>query len=195
MICMAKKYEFKPDKPRLGFFSKLVLTQTQRKTLLKWLLYALALLALSVLQDVLLCRVRIFGATTELVPCGIFLICLAEGMESGSVFSLIAACLYLFSGTAAGYYSIVFITALAVFVTYFRQAFLKKGFAAAMVCTAVAMIVYEMLVFVIGLFLGLTTLPRIGGFFLTAVMTIILAPALYPVVRSISTIGGQAWKE
>ena len=195
MIEMAKKSEFKPDKPRLGFFSKLFLTQKQRKTLLKWLLYALVLLILSVVQDVLLCRVRIFGATTELVVCGIFLICLAEGLESGSVFTLIASCLYLFSGTAAGVYSIVFITVLAVAVTLFRQAYLKKSFLAAMLCTVFAVTVYEILVFLTGAFLGMTTLSRIGGFFLTAVMTNLVAPALYPVVRAISTIGGQEWKE
>lgn len=195
MIVMARKYEFKPDKPRLGFFSKLFLTQKQRKTLLKWLLYALFLVALSVVQDVLLCRVRIFGATTELVPCGIFLVCLAEGLEGGSVFALIASGLYLFSGTAAGYYSIPLITTLAVAVTFFRQAYLRKGFLASMLCTVFAVTVYEMLIFFIGAFLGLTRLSRIGGFFLTAVMTNVVAPALYPVVRAISAIGGQEWKE
>ena len=192
---MARKYEFKPDKPRLGFFNKLFLTQQQRKTLLKWLLYALVLLMLSVVQDVLLCRVRIFGATTELVPCGIFLICLAEGLEGGSVFALVASCLYLFSGTAAGYYSITFITALAVAVTFFRQAWLIKGFLANILCAVFAVTVYEMLAFFVGAFLGLTPLSRIGGFFLTAMMTNLFAPAIYPVVRAISTIGGQEWKE
>ena len=73
---MAKRNEFKPDKPRSGVLSKLFLTQLQRRSLLKWGIYALLLLVLSVVQDVLLCRVRLFGATTELVPCTIFLICL-----------------------------------------------------------------------------------------------------------------------
>lgn len=192
---MAKKYEFKPDKPQTGILSKLFLTQKQRKALLKWALYGLTLLVLSVLQDVILCRFRLFGATTELVPCGIFLICVLEGMEAGSVFSLCASCAYLFSGTAAGYYSIVFITALGVGVTWFRQSFLRKGFSAAMLCTAAAMIVYELLVFFIGLFLGMTTLGRFGAFFLTAVMSLAAAPILYPIVNAISTIGGEAWKE
>ena len=192
---MAKKYEFKPDKPQTGILSKLFLTQKQRETLLKWMLYSLVLLVLSVLQDVILCRFRLFGATTELVPCGIFLICLLEGLEKGSVFSLCASCLYLFSGSAAGYYSIIFITALGVGVTWFRQSYLRKGFSAAMLCTAAAMLVYELAVFAIGLFLSMTTLGRIGSFCLTAVMTLVAAPVLYPVVNAISTIGGEAWKE
>jgi len=192
---MARKYEFKPDKPISGVFSKLYLTKKQRKSVLKWSMYSLVLLVLSVLQDVLLCRFRLFGATTELVPCGIFLICLTEGLEKGSVFSLCASCIYLFSGSAAGNYSIVFITALSVAVTFFRQGFLQKGFSAAMLCTATAMLLYELAVFFIGLFLGMTTFGRIGTHLLTALLTLVVAPALYPVTQIISTIGGEGWKE
>ncbi len=192
---MAKRNEFKPDKPRSGLLDKLILTKKQQRSVLRWGLYSLLLLFLSVLQDVLLCRVRLFGATTELVPCGIFLICLTEGLEKGSMFSLIAACLYLFSGTAAGNYSIVFITALSIGITLFRQSFLQKGFNATMLCTAVAMLVYELAIFLIGIFFGMTTLGRIGGHLLTGVMTLVAAPILYPIVTAISTIGGEAWKE
>ena len=192
---MAKKYEFRPDKPRSGFFSKLYLTQKQRRAVLKWTLYTLVLLVLSVVQDVLLCRIRIFGATTELVPCGIFLICVFEGMESGSVFSLVASMGYLFSGSAAGNYSIVFITALAVAVTYFRQSYLQRGVGATVLCVFAAMLVYELAVFAIGLFLGLTTASRVGVFCLTALLSLLAIPVLYPILTSISTIGGEAWKE
>lgn len=195
MKSMAKKYEFKPDKPRSGLLSKLFLTQSQRKILLKWTLYALVLLGLSVLQDVLLCNVRLFGATTELVPCGIFLICLAEGSERGSIFTLVAACLYLFSGTAAGYYCIVFIPVYGLVVTCLRQAFLQKSMACTMLCVSVAMVFYELSVFFMGLFLSMTTFGRIGGFLLTALMTLVFAPIIYPIIRSISNIGGEAWKE
>lgn len=190
-----KKNEFKPDKPRSGILSKLFLTQKQRASLLKWTLYGLTLIILSVVQDVLLSRWRLFGATTELVPCGIFLICLTEGMESGSVFSLVASCAYLFSGSAAGNHAIVFITVLSVLVTFFRQSFLRKGFGASMLCVSAATTLYQLAVFFIALFLDMTTLSRIGSHLLTAVMTLLFAPVLYPVVVRISTIGGEAWKE
>lgn len=192
---MARKYEFKPDKPYSGFFEKLYLTRKQRKSLLKWALYALVLLVLGVLQDVILCRFRLFGATTELVPCAIFLICLLEGAESGSVFSLVASLLYLFSSTAPGAYAMVIITALAVFTCIFRQAYLQKGFGAAMLCTGAAMVLYELLVFAIGLFLGLTHLGRAGAFLLTAALSMVAAPVLYPLFLSIESIGGETWKE
>ena len=40
---MAKKYEFKPDKPYSGFFEKLILTRLQQRNVLRWVLYALVL--------------------------------------------------------------------------------------------------------------------------------------------------------
>ena len=192
---MAKKDEFKPDKPRSGLLDKLILTRLQQRSVLRWGLYALFLVVLSILQDVLLCRFRIFGATTELVPCGIFLICLAEGLEKGSIFCLIASCVYLFSGTAAGNYVIVFITALSLGVTWFRQSYLQKGFYATMLCVGVAMPVYMLATFFFGLFFGQTTFGRIGTHFLTAIMTLILSPVMYLIVNAIHAIGGDAWKE
>lgn len=192
---MAKKYEFKPDKPQMTLADRLYLTKKQRRQLLKWSLYALMLLLLSVAQDVLLSRVRLFGATTELVPVGIFLICLLEGLETGSVFALIASSLYQFSGTPGGTYSIVFITVLCVLVTLLRQAYLQKGFGSAMLLTALAMVLYECMVFGIGLFLGLTTLSRWGGFLLTAGLSLAVAPALYPIALSVGKIGGEVWRE
>jgi len=192
---MAKKYEFQPDKPYSGFLSKLFLTARQRRSLLKWVLYCLVLLVLSVLQDVILCDLRLFGATTELIPCAIFLICLLEGTETGSVFSLIASLLYLFSGTAPGVYAMVFITVISIGTCIFRQSFLQKGFGTAMLCTSVAILLYQLAVFVIGLFLGLTIPGRILGFLITALLSTIAAPVLYPVLLSIGTIGGEIWKE
>ena len=193
MITMAKKYEFKPDKPRSGLLAKLFLTKKMRRSLLKWTLYALVLVVLSVLQDVLLSRVRFLGATTELVPLGIFLICILEGVEQGSVFALTASLFYLFSGTAAGYYSVIFITIPAVLVTAFRQAFLQKGFFAALLCAGVAMLVYQLLTFIIGVFLGLTLWSRVGVFLLTVLWTMPAIFVLYPVLTSIG--GGEVWKE
>lgn len=192
---MAKKYDFKPDKEPSPLLSRLYLTRKQRLSILKWALYALVLVCLSVLQDVLFVRFRLFGATTELVPVGIFLICVLEGMERGSIFSLVAACIYLFSGTAAGTYCIVFITVFAVFVAFLRQSYLQRGFVPALLCTAVAMLLYEAGVFSIGLFLDLTTPARIIGFAVTAVLSLVAVPVLYPIILAIGKIGGEAWKD
>ena len=192
---MRLKKEFKFDRPHSGFWGKLYLTPKQRKSVLKWTLYGVLLLVLSLLQDVVLCRFRLLEATTELVPVGIFLICILEGAESGSIFALAASLVYLFSGTAAGVYTMLFITLLAVGVTIFRQAFLQKGIAAAILCAGVATLVLQLLQFGMGLFLGLTIPQRFIGFLLTALMSILAIPVLYPVALFIEKIGGETWKE
>lgn len=194
-MAMGKRDDFQPDRPRSGILSKLYLTKRQRQSILKWSLYAILLIVLSVLQDVILCRMHVFGATTELVPCGILLICLAEGMETGSIFSLVASCLYLFSGSAAGYHTIVLLTFLCVYLTYFRQSYLRKGFGATMLCTAAGVMVYELAVFLFCIFFGQTRFSRIGVSVTTGLLTLISAPILYPMIRGINTIGGEAWKE
>lgn len=192
---MAKKKEFKPDKTGSGLLNKLYITPTQRRAILKWVLYALVLVVLGLLQDVVLCNFRFFGATTELVPCAIILICLLEGSQNGCIFTLIAALFYWFSGATLGAFAMVMITVLSVFVAMFRQSYLQKGFGAAMLCTTFAVVVYEMAMFLLGAFIGLTPWNRFAGFLLTAGMSLLGAPILYPILLSIESIGGETWRE
>ena len=193
---MAKrKYEFRPDKPNSGLLNKLYLTKKQRLSLLKWLLYSGFLLVLSILQDVILCRVDIFGATTDLLPCAIFLICVYQGTETGSVFALVAACMYQFSGTAPGYYVIVLITALALVATMFRQSYLRKSLSSDLLCAGTVLVLYELLLFGITAVMGLVSAQRLPTFLVTAVLSLVAMPVFYPIILSIEKIGGETWKE
>ena len=192
---MAKKYEFQPDKPYATWLSKLQLTRQQQKKLLKWALYALLLVILSVVQDVALCRLRINGGSTDLVPCAIFLVCLCEGTQRGSVFALVAAFLYLRSGSAPGPHVLVLITVLATVSTALYQAYLRPGFPAALLCLTLSMFLYEMGIFGFCLLLEQVTFSRYMSFVVPATLTLLAAPVLYPLMSAISTIGGETWKE
>lgn len=189
---MAKKYEFRPDKTGNGILSKLYLTAAQRRTILKWTLYAGLLLLLSLMQDVVLSKVRLFGATTDLVPCAVILICILEEAHKSAFFTLIASCLFLFSGGAPGPYCLVFLTALALVASLLRQNYLAKRFSSAMVCALAAFILYELLTFAMGLFLNHTNFNRLQGFVITILLSLPALPILYPVCVS---IGGKVWKE
>ncbi len=195
MTTMAKKNEFKPDKPRAGLLSKLYITKKQREKILKWLLYSLVLLGFSLLQDVILCQIHLFRATTDLVPMGIFLVCVLEGMDGSCVFAIIAACIYQFSGAGPGYYSILLIVAAGMLVSFFRQSFLQKSFGATMLCTVVAVVLYELTVFFVSLFMGLTVWGNLVIAALTCLLTLLAAPVIYPAMNLIGTIGGETWKE
>ena len=192
---MKKERSFRPDKVGTTILHKLYISPSQRKTILKWSLYSLMLVLISVIQDVMLSNVRVLGATTELVPCGIFLICILEGTEGGSVFALIAAWIYLYTGTPAGPYCIVFITMFGIGMSIFRQTYLQRGFGTAVLCVSICMIAYEMAVFGIGLFLGETYPYRVLGFLVTALGSVLAVPVLYPVFLRIQAIGGEIWRE
>ena len=192
---MKKERSFRPDKVGTTILHKLYISPSQRKTILKWSLYSLVLVLISVIQDVMLSNVRVLGATTELVPCGIFLICILEGAEGGSVFTLLAAWIYLYTGTPAGPYCIVFITMLGIGMSIFRQTYLQRGFGSAVLCVSICMILYEMAVFGIGLFLGETYPYRVLGFLVTALGSVLAVPVLYPVFLRIQAIGGEIWRE
>ena len=192
---MAKKYEFKPDRTGTSDLGKLYITKKQRLKVLKWTLFALCCLVLLILQDVLMSRLSFFGATTDLVACAILMICLLSGAESGGVFAVAASFIWVFSGSAPGIYSAVLLTALGIFLSIFRQMYLRKGYGATVFCTGIALLGYEMAVFVIGLLLGATRLDRAGIFLLTALYSGLAMPLLYPILSAISKIGGETWKE
>lgn len=190
-----RKYEFRPDKTQSSLFNKLYLTKQQRLTLLRWVLYALILVTLSVVQDVVLSKVHIFGATTDLVPCAIILICVQLGSERSAVFSLIAALLYKFSGTAPGYYVVALIPILGVMAAAVRKSLFRKSLSSTMLCACTAVMLYEMGIFAFGLLFQSTTLVRVTRFLLTGGLSLLSYPILYPLTTAIEKIGENTWKD
>ena len=190
-----KRYEFRPDKHSNDTLGKLLLTRQQFHRLLRWLLLSALCLTGLVLQDVVMSRFQLFGATTDLAPLLIFAVCILQGGESGCVFALVASLIYYFSGSAPGAYCIVLFTFLSVLAAIFRQAYLRKGFSALMLCSTLCMLIYESGVFLIGLFLKQTYSQRFGLFMLTAALTLLCLPVVYPIVTAIGKIGGETWKE
>lgn len=190
-----KRYEFRPDKVSNDTLGKLLLTRQQFRHLLRWVLLSTLCLVGLVLQDVVMSRFRIFGATTDLAPLLIFIVCILQGGESGCIFALSAAMVYYFSGSAPGAYCIILITFLAVLAAIFRQAYLRRGFSALMLCSILCMFLYEIGVFLIGLFLNQTYSQRFGLFLLTAIWSLLCVPLVYPIALSIGKIGGETWKE
>ncbi len=192
---MAKKNEFRMDPEHTSGLGRYLLTKKQRQSLLRWSLYGLTCLVSALLQDVLLCRLSYREATTDLVPCMIIMIAVLQDADTGSIFALIASCLYYFSGTAPGPYSIALITAISIMLVIFRQAYLRQGFFAVLICAALGMALYEMSVFGIGLFLGYTLPDRWIVAALKGALTMIAVPFSYPVLRATLKIGGETWKE
>lgn len=190
-----KKNEFRPDIHREDILGKLLLTRKQAMRLLRWVLFSAVCLAGLIIQDVVMSRFTIFGTTTDLVPCFILAVCIMQGAESGCIFSLIGSLIYCFSGSAPGIFVIPMITIIAVLTAIFRQAYLRQGFFTMLICTAVALYLYEMGIFFFGVFLRNTIMSRLSAFGISAGVTLVSIPLIYPILLSIGKIGGETWKE
>ena len=190
---LSKQSEFKPD-PRQNSLSGLFhVTQLQKQRMLKWTLYVLTGILLLTIQDVIMSRVSIFGATTDL-PVG-YILLVIEGVDVGSLFVLFASTIYYFSGSAPGPYCIGLLCAVGIIATLLRQAYLRRTKASIVICAGIALTIYEMGLFVVGIGLGLTRWDRVFSFLITAGYSFGVMVLLYPLINKIGLIGGTTWKE
>lgn len=189
------KVDFKPDSQESSWLKMLHLTQVQRDRLMKWFLYIAVIVCLCMIQDVIMSHVTIFGATTDLAICAILLITVIEGTEVGSIFVLIASCLYYFSGSSPGPVSVGLMTFLGIGACLFRQMYWHRNRGSIVLCAGLALLLYELGNFAVGLFTELTRLDRLPVFAMTAVLSIAVMVPLYSLINRIGQIGGNTWKE
>ena len=188
-------YEFKPDPKGTNYLKRLYMTRLQRLTILKWATFAMTGVLLLVIQDVIMSQIRFSGATTDLPVAFILLVGIYEGLENGSVFTLAASLVYWFSGSAPTPVCVALMCVLVILIGLFRQIYWHRSFGSVALCVSIAIMLYELLLFVTGLLSGLTILSRVSVFALTGGITCITMLPMYPLVRVISRIGGESWKE
>ena len=143
-------YEFKPDKAPKQLPKLLHLTVLQRRQVLQWTCYGLLCLVLLILQDVIMSRIHIYGATTDLVPMAILLVCVISDVYNGSLFAILASTLYVFTGSAPGPYAVAYITVLGIAAAFFRQSFWRRGFRSNILCAGLALLLYEVAIYATG---------------------------------------------
>lgn len=187
--------EFRPDSDGGAGIRSLRFTRLQQLQLLRWVLYVVICLTCLVVQDVIMCHIRILDATTDLAAGVILLITVMEGSEVGSIFALIASVVYYFSGSAPGAYTVGLITTLGMLATVFRQQVWHRSVGSIILCTGIATVAYELGLYGVGLFLGLTRWDRIFSFLMTGILTTAMMIPLYYLINRVGLIGGNTWKE
>jgi len=190
-----KDNDFKPDAKISTWTKTTRLTLQQRLRLTKWALYVGMIVLALVVQDVLMSQLNLLGGTTDLPVAVILLITVIEGTEVGSVFVLIASVLYHFSGTAPGAYCIGLMTFLGIAAAMFRQMFWHRSKGSILLCTAVALMCYELGLFTVGLMSGLTLWKHFPAFVLCGIYSCGSLLLFYPLIYKIGLIGGNTWKE
>ena len=140
-------------------------------------------------------RIHLFGATTDLGVAAVLLIALLEGTQTGSIFALLAGTVYFFSGSAPGAYCVALLTVPAMLCGLFRQKFWRRSTGSMILCSAIAMLIYEVGLYGVALFLGRTRFDRLPLFLLTALYSIVVMIPLYQLIYRIGSIGGHVWNE
>lgn len=187
--------EFKPDAPLVSPLKGMRFTHLQWLQILRWLSYIGICVLCLVIQDSIMSRVSIFGATTDLAVAAMLLITVLEGSEVGSVFILIASTVFYFSGSAPGPYSVGLLTILGLGASLFRQMVWHRSRGSIVLCAGLAAIIYEIGLYFTGLFMGLTSWYRLPRFLITGLLTAAAMFPLYYVIYRIGQIGGHTWKE
>lgn len=187
--------EFKPDTSGVSPFKSLRFTRLQWLQLLRWVAYIGICVLCLVVQDTIMSRIVIFGGTTDLAVAAMLLITVIEGCDVGSVFILIASTIYYFSGSAPGPYCVGLLTIFGLFASLFRQSVWHRSRGSIVLCAALAAIVYEIGLHVVGMFLGLTLWYRFPRFLVTGLLTAAVMFPLYAIIHRIGQIGGYTWKE
>lgn len=189
------KPDFKPDTEEFNIWKFLHLTQVQRHRLLKWGLYIALIVGLTMIQDVIMSQITLFGGTTDLAVCIILLITVIEGVEVGSVFVLLTSCFYYFSGSSPGPYAVGLLTFLGIGACLFRQLFWHRNQGSIVLCAGIALMLYEIAIFGIGIFLELTRWDRMNSFLVTGAISVAIMIPMYNLINAIGQIGGNTWKE
>ena len=189
------KAEFKPDTQESSLLKLLHMTQAQRDLYLKWGLYIIVIVLACMIQDVIMSQITIFGATTDLAVCAILLITVIEGVDVGSIFVLIASCLFYFSGSSPGPLCVGLMTFLGIGACLFRQMYWHRNPGSIILCAGLALMLYELGNFAVGIFSELTRWDRMGMFITTGLLSIAVMIPLYSLINRIGQIGGNTWKE
>lgn len=190
-----RESDFKPDPSTSTWIKTARMTRQQQLKLTKWVLYILVCILCLVIQDVIMSKLPLFGAATDLPACVIFLITVIEGSEVGSLFVLFASTFYYFSGSAPMAMCIGLMTFLGVGASLFRQMYWHRSKGSILLCSAIALTAYELGLFVVGLMDEVTIPSRIGSFLLTSLYSCIILIPLYSLIHKIGLIGGNTWKE
>lgn len=187
--------EFKPDNDSISPLKMMHFTQHQQYQLLRWALYIAVCIGCLVVQDTIMSRISILGSTTDLAVGAMLLIAVIEGCDVGSVFILIASCIFYFSGSAPGPYSVGMLSIFGLLATLARQQMWHRSPGSIVFCAGTATMAYEIGLYIAGMFLGLTRWYRFPRFFVTGVLTVAVMIPLYYLIDRIGQIGGRIWKE
>ena len=84
---------------------------------------------------------------------------------------------------------------LGIGACLFRQMYWHRNQGSIVLCAGLALILYELGNFIVGIASELTRWDRLGVFFTTGLLSVAVMIPLYSLINRIGQIGGNTWKE
>lgn len=163
------------------------MNQRYRK-LIMWALYAALFLFAMLLQTAVFGRTRFFGVKLSLIPVVLVCISIWVGHEAGGLFCLIASFVWYLSGAEDGSIAILTLTVCGILAGFFCVQFSRRFFPAMGLCLG-ALLFHEGVVFLMRRYLGSAEGALAAWVFLTAVLSLPVAPVCYVLTKAIRKVG------
>lgn len=176
---------------------KLRITRIQWRIIGKWSLYTIVLVATIVIQSVILSRLPIFGAKVNLIPYLIGCVCIIEGADSGSLFSLIASLIWALSGGDYGFVSILILTCGGMGLGLLFQKLLRCQLVTCLVCCFILALCHDTSIFLLRLYMKSVTAMQYFRILIPGTLLgIFSCPVFFYLFQLIHRIGGNhTWND
>lgn len=158
------------------------------KNIIMWVLYAVLFLFAMLLQTAVFGRTRFFGVKLNLIAVVLVCISIFTGHEAGGLFCLIAAFVWHLSGADDGSVAILTMTVCGIGAGFVCTQFARRFFPAMALCLG-TLLLHEGVVFLLRFYLGAAEGSLVAWVFLTAGLSLPLAPVCYLLTKWIRKVG------
>lgn len=159
------------------------------KKVLMWALYALLFLAVLTVQNMLLGRLRVFGAKLNVMPLVMVCVGLWTGHEKGGLYGLIAGVLWQMTGADDGALAIISYPLCAILSGWLCDNVFPRRIWPALILSLGALLCHEGAAFLLKYYLEGADLSLFYRVAVTALCSALVCPAVYLLAKGIGKVG------
>ena len=142
------------------------------------------------LQTVVFGHLRVWGVKLSLLPVAVVCIAMHTGHEGGGLFGLLAALVWQFTGADDGSLALISFTLCGILAGWLCDSVCARRAAVALGLSLAALVLHEGAAFLMKFYLESADFSLIRWVPLTALLSVLACPVLYPLAKAIGKVGG-----
>jgi len=161
------------------------------RNIIMWALYGVLVLMVMLLQTTVFGRVRFFGVKLTLLPVAVVCVAIRSGHEAGGLFGLLTGFLWYALGADDGTMAIVTLTVAGILAGWLCDNLFARRMGSALILALGALVIHEGGLFLIKYYLGSADGALLRWVPITAALSLLACPVLYPLTGLIGKAGGS----